>query len=155
MVMNFKDIESDLFGFSICMCGCFCVKFVCNSSLSHKRTPSIMSALNLEPLPTLVYMSITWIARKIDTWLVGMDKCWMDITYLWYLLNKDIQLGLSLNIGYHLFFKIQIFGSDIIFEFFLFDQIINVSNINHYLLIKYHYQISYTPIAHILWKNII
>jgi hypothetical protein len=82
MVMNFKDIESDLSNFSICMCGCFCVKFVCSSSLSLKKAPSILRALNFEPLPTLVYMSITWVARRIDTWLVGMDLCWMDITFL-------------------------------------------------------------------------
>ncbi len=80
--MNFKDVESDISGFSICMCGCFCVQFVCNSSLSHKKTPSIMGASNFQPLPTLVYMNITQVARRIDTWLVGMDQCWMDITFL-------------------------------------------------------------------------
>jgi hypothetical protein len=122
---------------------------LCSSFLSHKKAPLVLDALNFEPLPTLVYMNISWVARRIDTWLVGIDHCWMDITFLWYLSNKDIQLGLSLNIGYQLFFK----NSNIWIEYhiwiFKFDLDINMSNINHYLLIKYHYQISYTPIEQI------
>ncbi len=91
-------------GFQFVCVGVF-VFSLCSSSLSHKKAPSVLGASNFEPLSTLVYMNITWVARRIDTWLVGMDNYWMDIIFLWYPWNKDIQLGLSLNIGYQLFFK--------------------------------------------------